>query len=276
MRELSGRVAVVTGAASGIGRAFAQRLAEEGMRVVLADIEEPALAVAVSELRREEHDVTGVAADVRRIEDVREIARRAVEAYGGVHVLCDNAGVDGYLAGPLWEATDRDWEWTFGVNFWGVANGIRAFLPLMLAQDEAGHVVNTASAAGLVSAGKMYGITKHAVVALSEVVYGQLKARNAKVGVSVLCPGVVNTRLFDASRNRPPDLRNDVPLSAEAAGTAESIRRGWFERAAAALQPARVAALVLAAIRNDQFYVLTGNDWDERMEARWDNIRQRR
>jgi NAD(P)-dependent dehydrogenase (short-subunit alcohol dehydrogenase family) len=264
MREFEGKVAVITGAASGMGRAYAERFAAEGMKVVLADIEEAALKTAVRELRRQERDVIGVVCDVSKSEDVEDVANKALSAYGKIHLVCNNAGVEGYLRGPLWEATDKDWQWTFGVNFLGVVNGMRTFLPIMLAQDEEGWMVNTASTMGLVFGGNMYGITKHAVVALTETLYGQLKQREAKVGVSVLCPGLVNTQIFYGFRNRPEELRNeDEKLEFRGPDLTQ------------AMPPSQVAETVLQAVRDEQFYILTDHDWDERMERRWQNIRTR-
>jgi NAD(P)-dependent dehydrogenase (short-subunit alcohol dehydrogenase family) len=274
VRDLRDRVAVVTGAASGMGRAFAERFAREGMRVVLADVEAPALDQAVAELRQAGFlDVLGVRTDVSQLEAVQQLAQRALDAYGAVHLVCNNAGVDGYLDGPIWEATDKDWQWTFGVNFWGVVHGVRTFLPLMLDQPDEGYIVNTASTTGLVHANNMYGITKHAVVALSEIVYTQLKQRGARIGISVLCPGVVNTRLFQAARNRPAELRNQQPTAGTAAG--EQMRARMIERMASAMPPARVADILLEAIRSEQFYVLTDTEWDARIESRHAAIMRR-
>jgi len=270
MHEFQGKVAVVTGAASGMGRAFAERFAREGMQVVLADIEQGALDEAVADLSGVGYEVLGVRTDVMRLEDVEALARRTLDAYGAVHVVCNNAGVEGYLDGALWEASPRDWEWTVGVNFWGVVNGVRAFLPLMLAQDQEGHMVNTASATGLVRASNMYAITKHAVRALSETLYGQLKQRGARVGVSVLCPGVVNTRLFAGERNRPAHLRD--PQAPDGPRTADALRRGWFERAAQSMAPAQVADILVQAIREERFYVYTDHDWDDRIQAFCDDL----
>ena len=202
MRDLAGKVAVVTGAASGIGRAMAERFAQEGMKVVLADIEEAALQATVRELKQQERDVIGVVTDVANPEAVDELARQTIDAYGKVHLVCNNAGV--FLGmKPMWESTLRDWQWILGVNLWGVINGVRTFVPIMLAQDEPGHIVNTASQAGLVTANSIYSLTKHGVVALSEGLHLQLRQQNAKVGVSVLCPLFVDTRIMEAERNRP-------------------------------------------------------------------------
>jgi NAD(P)-dependent dehydrogenase (short-subunit alcohol dehydrogenase family) len=271
MREFRGKVAVVTGAASGLGRAFAERFAREGMHVVLADVEQAALDRAVEELHDQHHDVLGVRTDVMRLETVEALARQTLDAYGQVHLVCNNAGVEGYLDGPLWEATSLDWEWTFGVNFWGVVNGVRTFLPIMLAQDSDGYMVNTASATGVVRGNNMYGITKHAVRALSEALYGQLKQRGARVGISVLCPGVVNTRLFAGERNRPADLRNP-PREPGGSRPGDSIRDAWFERAARSTSPAHVADLLVEAIQQERFYVYTDHEWDERMQAFCDEL----
>ncbi|MDE3076299.1 MAG: SDR family NAD(P)-dependent oxidoreductase [Chloroflexota bacterium] len=273
MREFSGRVAVITGAGSGMGRAFAERFAQEGMKVVLADVEQGALDAAVQALRSRQHEVTGVLTDVSKLESVEALAARAVETYGKVNLVCNNAGVDGYLDGPIWEATTKDWQWTFGVNFWGAVHGVRTFLPLLLGQDEEGYVVNTASATGLVLANNMYGITKHAVLALSEVIYAQLRQQKAKVGISVLCPGVVNTRLFEGSRNRPAELRNERESEGAAAG--EEMRRQMRARLAEAIPPSEVAEILVKAIRDEQFYVTTDDKWDEGIRVRGENILKR-
>lgn len=274
MRDLAGRVAVVTGAASGMGRAFAERFADEGMRVVLADVERDALDRAVGELRAKGRDVVGVGTDVSRADEVRRLAGAALDAYGGVHLVVNNAGVEGYLDGPIWEATDRDWTWTMGVNFWGVVNGVRAFLPLMLARGEEGHLVNTASMTAVVRALNMYSVTKHAVLALTETVHAQLRERGARVGVSVLCPGIVATRLFQGSRNRPAELRDEREPPG-AAGGAE-LRRRMHERLAAGMAPAEVAEILLRGVREDRLYILTDHDWDERIRARTGDILQGR
>jgi NAD(P)-dependent dehydrogenase (short-subunit alcohol dehydrogenase family) len=249
MQDIEGKVAVVTGAASGIGRGLAERFAREGMKVVMSDIDADALAVAVQALRHAEHDVLGVVADVAQPESVEALARQALEAYGKVYVVCNNAGVLN-SASTLWDASVRDWQWMFGVNVWGVINGIRTFTPILLAQDEEGWIVNTASIAGLGAGSSIYSVTKHAVVAITETLYFQLKAQGAKVGCSVLCPTWVNTNLKAAEAHRPDDLRNPGQ-----AGNAT----GWdflWERLAEGMSPEELAGLVVEGVRREQFYVI--------------------
>ena len=267
MRDFDGRVAVVTGGASGIGLALAQTAAREGMKVVLADVEEKALDTAVKDLRRQEFDVMGVLTDVSKLESVEALRQKALDAYGKVHVVFNNAGVAGGGAGAIWEATPKDWQWLFGVNFWGVVNGVQTFLPLMLEQGEEGHMVNTGSVAGLISGNGIYGVSKHAVVSLSESLYSQLKLRDAKVGVSVLCPGFVSTRIYEADRNRPDDLRNEdaAPVDAEA-------RRAISRVISEGIPPSQVADAVFQAIRDEQFYIFTHDNFDDAIRTRFENV----
>jgi NAD(P)-dependent dehydrogenase (short-subunit alcohol dehydrogenase family) len=269
MREVDGRVAVVTGAASGMGRAFAERFAQEGMKVVLADIEREALDVAVVELRQQERDVIGVVADVSQQDAVRNILDEALAAYGKVHVVCNNAGVAGGGAGTLWDATLDDWRWIMGVNLWGVVHGVRTFVPQILRQGEGGHVVNTASVAGLLQGGGIYGVTKHAVVALSEALYQDLLAIDPSVGVTVLCPGLINTRITESARNRPPELGGgDWKPGQPRSPFALLLEQG--------MDPAEVARQVFQAIQEQQLYLVTDHDFDDRIQQRWDNIAARR
>ena len=268
MQDFSGKVAVVTGGGSGMGRAFATRFAEEGMKVVLGDIQQDALDATLEDLSAKGHDVRGIRIDVSRPEDIQRLADTALDAFGKVHVVCNNAGVEGYMDGPIWEATDKDWQWTTGVNFWSVVYGVRTFVPIMLAQDDEGHVVNTASMTAVVRAGNMYGITKHAVLALSEIMYAQLQ--DTKVGVSALCPGIIATRIFQGSRNRPPELRNDKEPSGSAQG--DEHRRMMHERLQQGMQPSEVADILVRAIREGRFYVLTDHEWDDRIKARMQDI----
>ncbi|HWC29027.1 MAG TPA: SDR family NAD(P)-dependent oxidoreductase, partial [Dehalococcoidia bacterium] len=209
MQDFEGKVAVVTGGASGMGFAMAQRFAEEGMKVVLADIESDALDAAVQKLRHAEHQAIGVLTDVSKPESIENLARETLDAFGKVHIVCNNAGVSGGNAGPgsvIWEASLNDWTWVTAVNYFGVAHGIRVFVPIMLAQDEEGHVVNTSSMSGITPGNGVYGATKHAVVSMSESLYRDFKRRNTKLGVTCLIPDVTNTRMIDAVRNRPPEF----------------------------------------------------------------------
>ncbi|MGH9029574.1 MAG: SDR family NAD(P)-dependent oxidoreductase [Acidimicrobiales bacterium] len=262
------RVAVVTGAASGIGYALAERLSAEKMRVVMADVEEPALSKAAAALEGHGGEVVAVVTDVSKPGDVERLRDEAVGRFGAVHLLCNNAAVGG-PHDSLWEISLGDWEWVVGVNLWGVVHGIRAFLPVLLEQ-EAAHVVNTSSIFG-VFAGALgpYGISKHAVTALSETLYFQLQEIGAPVGVSVLCPGAVRTSFGDSDRNRPADLAPRSRLSSERAATAKE----QFDRLAAnGRDPAEVAALVVDGIRHGRFYILTSSNRDDAVRRRGGEI----
>jgi NAD(P)-dependent dehydrogenase (short-subunit alcohol dehydrogenase family) len=269
MKEFKGKVAVITGAASGIGRGIAERCASEGMKLALADVDEERLAKAHYELKSQGGTVASVATDVSKRSDVERLAARALEAYGQVHLLANNAGIG--AGGAPWEATWNDWEWAIGVNLWGVIHGVKVFTPLMLAQNTECHIVNTASAAGLVVGGASapYSVTKHGVVALSESLYLALQRRKALVKVSVLCPGLVRTDIINAERHRPESLKNEpVELSPE-------MRAGLdFFKAAmdAAMPPSEVADKVFEAIRTEQFYILTDPDWMEVIRMRVDKL----
>ena len=268
MRELRDRVAVVTGAASGIGLALAERFAAEGMTIVMADVEAPALAAAADSLRRTAPAVLASVVDVARPDDVERLAREAYAAFGAAHVLCNNAGVA--VLGAVHEHSLADWQWVMGVNFWGVVYGLQAFVPHMLAHGESGHIVNTASLAGLMPGGGTYGISKHAVLALTEGLHRDLKTRNANISASVLCPGFVNTQIFDAERNRPAELK---------AGTAPELAAGMREVGRAMLAqgkaPAEVADIVFESIAADRFYILPHPAWDPIVRARVEHVLQR-
>lgn len=267
MKAFKDKVAVITGAASGIGRALANRCAREGMRVVLADIEAPALAQAEAELSDAGADVLAIVTDVSKAGDVEALAQATLDAYGAVHLLCNNAGVG--AGSTAWETTIKDWKWVLGVNLWGTLHGIRVFLPVMLEQGVEGHIVNTASVAGLISYAPdaPYHLTKHAIVALSEKLYYDLAWRGASVQVSVLCPGMVNTRIMDGERNRPPELR-DAPspdtVSPEMAAAIEQQRQAIE----AGMSPEVVAERVFQAIVDGQFYILTHPELTPLIEAR--------
>jgi NAD(P)-dependent dehydrogenase (short-subunit alcohol dehydrogenase family) len=266
MEDFAGKVAVVTGAGSGMGKAFAQRFAAEGMVVVAADIEEHALARTVDDLRADGATALGVPTDVSNADAVRQLADTAGQAFGDVHLLCNNAGVEGYLDGAIWEATDKDWAWTFGVNFWSVVHGIRAFVPRMLAHGQPAHIVNTCSMTAVITPGNMYGITKHAVLALTEVLAADLRQRRARIGVTALCPGTIATNLFHGSRNRPEHLRNDEPTPGAQEG--RELRDRMHAVLANGMSPDEVADKLVAAIRSGAPYLLTDHEWDERIIAR--------
>ncbi len=263
------RVAVVTGAASGIGFGLAERFAAEGMRVVMADVEEPALREAAGRLSGQGGKVLAVPTDVSDAAGVDALRDEAVRAFGAVHVLCNNAGVGG-PHDQLWLVTPGDWEWVLGVNLGGVINGIRSFVPLLLEQDAA-HIVNTASVFGAF-AGSLgpYGISKHAIVALSETLYFDLQKVGARVGVSVLCPGAVRTRFGSSVRNRPASLG---PVT-DASGESERASREQFDRllVTSGKEPADVAGIVVDGIRRSRFYILTSENRNDAISRRGADI----
>jgi len=276
MKEFHGKVAVVTGAASGIGRAMAERFAEEGMNVVLSDVEEGALAQTEARMKASGATVLAVRTDVSSAADVRALAGKTIEAFGAVHVLCNNAGVPP-VVGPSWELTEADWQWVLGVNLWGVIHGIGAFVPIMLRQGNEGHIVNTASIAGLLSApwAATYDVAKHGVVTLSESLHRELALTKSRIKVSVLCPAWVKTHLMDGDRNRPADLQGD---GAQEAGVpqASMMEQVFRHSVATGTEPAGIAEMVLDAIREERLYVLPHSQWKEQIRARMEDILEER
>jgi NAD(P)-dependent dehydrogenase (short-subunit alcohol dehydrogenase family) len=277
MEQLEDRVAVVTGGGSGIGRAVATQLAGAGMHVVVADIQQDALDATVADLVAAGHRAIGVRTDVSDGDSVDALAEATVAEFGAVHVVHNNAGVG--VGGPVWTHTERDWQWVLGVNLWGVIHGIRAFVPRMLAQGGPAHVVNTASMAGLISVPYLgaYNVSKHGVVTLSETLNRDLRLAGADIGVSVLCPGLVMTNIFESQRNRPEELADDAGssgLSALLDGVGDSSATqdaiGAFGQI---LSPDEVAAAVVDAVRQDRFYILTHPESTEALvRTRCDDI----
>jgi NAD(P)-dependent dehydrogenase (short-subunit alcohol dehydrogenase family) len=276
MKDFAGKVAVVTGAASGIGLGLATRFAQEGMKVVMADVEEPVLEASVTKLRQEEHDVLGVVTDVSSGASVEALRDNALAAYGKVHIVCNNAGVGGRgAAAEIWGATEKDWQWALGVNLWGVINGIKAFVPLILAQGEEGHIVNTASAAGVVPGTRVYSVTKHAVVALTEALFYDLERIDSRLHASVLCPGVINTNIMYSNRNRPDSLLDDGSsrdLTPEGRTRADRVKQIAETQGMA---PEQLADIVVNAIRDEQFWILTHSDYDNSVRVRMEGILNR-
>jgi NAD(P)-dependent dehydrogenase (short-subunit alcohol dehydrogenase family) len=252
VKTFKDRVAVVTGAASGIGFALAERFAAEGMKIVVADIEAPALATAETALRRKAPAVLAVEVDVARPGHVERLARETYAAFGAAHVLCNNAGVA--VIGAAHEHSLADWEWVINVNLWGVIHGVRAFLPRMLVGGDEGHIVNTASMAGLTTAPFMsvYDVTKHGVVALSESMYKELRVTSAPIGVSVVCPGLIDTNIMRSSRNRPAELSEE----GKAGPMAQAFGQALADRLAGGYPPSEVAEQVIAGIRDERFYIV--------------------
>ncbi len=273
MNELAGKVAVVTGAASGLGRAMALAFAAEGMHVALADVDEANLSRAADEVRARGVKALTQRVDVSKGEEVDALAERAAAELGGAHLVCNNAGVS--PLGAAWENTLADWRWALGVNLWGVIHGVRAFAPRFIAQDE-GHIVNTASVAGLIAPPGMgiYNVTKHAVVALSESLFHDLRERKSKVGVSVLCPAYVPTGISDSERNRPAELANPV----EEKSAEQLARQAMLKKAVASgkISADEVAQAVVAAVRTDRFYILTHPRIKGAIEARMQDILEER
>jgi NAD(P)-dependent dehydrogenase (short-subunit alcohol dehydrogenase family) len=283
MRDFAGRVAVVTGGASGIGRAIAERLAREGMRVVLGDVEQSALDGTVAALRAGGADAIGVVTDVTRFESVQALEQAAVAKFGRVHVLCNNAGVGAHEDVPIWDLPLSDWRWTLDVNLWGVIHGVKAFVPGMLAHGEDGHVVNTSSGNGgliVIPTTPVYATSKAAVSTLTEALHYQLAGLGAKIRASVLYPGphIVASSIFTASRNRlaryerempqvmPPMTLDAILQMAEAAGT--RLRT---------TEPAEVAEHLLAGLREDRYFILPpSEDGDRRVRERTEAILARR
>ena len=264
MKDFADKVAVVTGAASGIGRATATRFAQEGMKVVLADIEEQALNNTVSNLKTAGHNAIGVPTDVSKWEAIEALADKTMDAFGAVHIVHNNAGV--VVSGPVEQLTLSDWEWVLGVDLWSVIYGIKAFVPLIKQAGE-GHIINTASTAGLQASSGIapYNVAKFGVVAITETLRKELEADDSSVSASVLCPGAINTQIVHSKRNRSALSASDHKSSAQ---------EHRFEKHAGELllqqgkDPSEVADRVIQAIIKNDFWILTHEDWKPILEQR--------
>ena len=278
MKKFRGKVAVVTGAASGIGLALSAKFASVGMKVVLADVEKRALVKAARMIEEKGAETLAVLTDVSRAEDVDTLARKTVNTFGGVHLLCNNAGV--LKGGVAWEMALEDYAWHLGVDLWGVIHGIRSFMPIMIAQGVEAHIVNTSSQSGISCTPytAAYCASKHAVVALSECLYHELSLSGYKIKVSVLLPTTVVTNIDNAERNRPGRFRPAHPVKSDMA--ADLVKAGTAEAMKEGIAPSAVADQVLQAIRDERFYIFTeGGDsdrWRKVINTRLDDIRELR
>ena len=274
MKDFKDKVAVITGAASGIGFGLAEHAAKEGMKVVLADVEEGALVKAEKDIRALGADTLAVKIDVSKADDVEALADRTLDTFGAIHLLCNNAGVETGKGKVAWANTLSDWKWVLNVNLWGVIHGLHVFLPIMVNQNEEGHIVNTASVAGLVSSGMLipYSVSKAAIVALSENLDVQLKESNIPIGITILCPGQVHSRLNDAERNRPADLINEFEQP-------KTERQKYIEEVFVKLNeqgmaPQEYASLVFDAIRKNKLYLLSHPEYNEAIQQRAEALLQ--
>ena len=284
--NLSGKTAVITGAANGIGLATAERFLKAGMKVVIADIDADSIDKQVSRLKSEGHPIEGKVTDVTSEFSVRELAEFAIHKFGNIHILCNNAGIGGGAADDksLWEASISDWKWVLDINVWGVINGIRIFTPLMLAHGQEGHIINTASKAGLMFGTSLYSTSKHTVLALTEALYVQLKQVNSKLAVSVLCPGAVNTKLnSNSNRIRAVDIMSDESLnlsnqdkSLESNKFMSTYQNTVQTRMAAGKEPSEIAEMLMQGLEDGDFYIMASRLEDAGVEERFKNIQARR
>ena len=284
--NLVDKTAVITGAASGIGLAAAERFLKAGMKVVIADIDADSIDKQVSRLKSEGHPVKGKVTDVTSESSVRELAEFTQSKFGNIHILFNNAGIGGGAADDksLWEASISDWKWVLDINVWGVIHGIRVFTPLMLAHGQEGHIINTASKAGLTFGTSLYSTSKHTVLALTEALYVQLKQANSNLAVSVLCPGAVNTNLkSNSNRIRPVDTLSDEisnlsnqDKSFQSTNFMSTYQKTVQTRMAAGLEPAEMAEILMQGLESGDFYILPNRLEDAGVKERFKNIQARK
>jgi NAD(P)-dependent dehydrogenase (short-subunit alcohol dehydrogenase family) len=272
MKDFKGKTAVVTGAASGIGRALAEQCTYEGMNVVLADIDKAALLNTEAELKSTSAKVVSIVTDVSKEEDIHKLAQTALDAFGGIHLLFNNAGV-GSSAPTLWKLTTLDWKWVMGVNLWGTIFAVKEFVPIMLKQQTECYIVNTSSVAGLMAgAGNgVYGVTKQGLLSLSETLYYEFKQSEAPIGISVLFPGFVHTRLMESERNRPEELRNPLSPAHEIkqkSPASEMVNEGVLK----GMPPDQLAKLVFDGIRKEQLYIITHPEFKPAIQQRMEYV----
>lgn len=284
--NLVDKTAVITGAASGIGLAAAERFLKAGMKVVMADIDADSIDKQVSRLKSEGHPVNGKVTDVTSESSVRELAEFTQSKFGNIHTLFNNAGIGGGAADDksLWEASISDWKWVLDINVWGVIHGIRVFTPLMLAHGQEGHIINTASKAGLTFGTSLYSTSKHTVLALTEALYVQLKQANSNLAVSVLCPGAVNTNLnSNSNRIRPVDTHanetsnlSNQDKSIQSTKFMSTYQNTVQTRMAAGLEPAEMAEILMQGLESGDFYILPNRLEDAGVNERFKNIQARK
>jgi len=276
MTNFKNQVAVITGAANGIGFGIAERCAQEGLKIVLSDIETEALAKAEHKLRAAGADVISVQTDVSKAQEVEKLAQKTIDAFGKVNFIFNNAGVSGGT-GNSWERTQSDWEWTLGVNLWGVIHGIRTFVPIMLEQDTECYVINTASTAALISmpGEVIYSASKHAIISMSETLHLELEQIESKIKVAVICPFLVNTKIITSERNRPKTQQNQTKQAPKAQEDAP-VDDAWAKALEQGQSPAELANCVFQAIREDKFYIIPDPAMKPMAESRMQDIMQER
>lgn len=276
MESFEGKVAVITGGASGLGFAMAQRFADAGMNIVIGDIEAEPLAMAEAALTAKGVKVLPRRTDVAKADEVEALAESAFKQFGAVHVLCNNAGIGG-SPGAMWELSEEDWRWVIDVDLWSVVHGVRSFVPRMIASGQEAHVVNTASVAGLVSGavGGPYTVAKFGVVALSEQLYYELGRAGHNIGVSVLCPGFVNTNIYDSGRNRQAEYGQTTMTPTP---DAEMRRAALQSMRNTMMQPAEIGELVFEAVRTRNLYIIPAGSeaLDNAVRTRLENVVERK